>query len=66
MKYIPEVDGKYPKKLHNLHGDLRFLLQKMKIDKCEKLLGHLSDYTNYAIHTKTLIYALNYELIPEK
>ena len=34
MKYILEVDGKYPKKLHNLHGDLRLLLEKMKTDKC--------------------------------
>ena len=30
--YIPEVDVKYPRKLHDLHSDLPFLLKIMKID----------------------------------
>ena len=36
--YILEVDVKYPKKLHKLHSDLPFLRERMKIDKCEKLV----------------------------
>ena len=35
--YILEVDVKYPKKLHDSHGDLPFLPKRMKIDKCKKL-----------------------------
>ena len=31
--YILEVDVKYPRKLHDLHSDLPFLLERMKIDK---------------------------------
>ena len=39
--YILEVDVKYPKKLHDLHSDLPFLPERMKIDKCEKLVCNL-------------------------
>ena len=39
--YILQVDVKYPKKLHDLHSDLPFLPQKMKIDKCKKLICNL-------------------------
>ena len=31
--YILEVDLKYPKRLHELHSDLPFLSERMKIDK---------------------------------
>ena len=36
--YIPEVDVKYPTKLHDLHSNLPFLPKRMKIDKCKKLV----------------------------
>ena len=39
--YILEVDVKYPKKLHNLHSDLPFLLERMEINKCKKLVCNL-------------------------
>ena len=42
-EYILEVDVKYPKKLHNLHGDLPFLPKRMKIDKCKKLVCNLQN-----------------------
>ena len=32
--YILEVDDEYPKDLHDLHSDLAFLPERMKIDKC--------------------------------
>ena len=36
--YILEVDVKYLKRLHELHSDLTFLPERMKIDKCNKLV----------------------------
>ena len=41
--YIPEVDVKYPKNLHGLYEDLPFLLERMKIGKCNKLACNLYD-----------------------
>ena len=52
--YIIEVDLKYPKRLHNLHYDLPFLPERMKINKCSKLLCNLYDKNNYVIHTRAL------------
>ena len=36
--YILEVDVKYPKNLYNLHSDLPFLPERMKIKECKKLV----------------------------
>ena len=41
--YILEVDVEYPKNLHDLHCDLPFLLERMKIDKWNKLVCNLYD-----------------------
>ena len=41
--YILEVDVKYPKSLHNLHCDLPFLPEKMKINKRNKIVCNLCD-----------------------
>ena len=41
--YILDVDVKYPKRLHNLHCDLPFLPERMKINKCNKLVFNLYD-----------------------
>ena len=41
--YIFEVDVKYPKNLHDLHSDLPFLLERMKINKCNKFVCNLYD-----------------------
>ena len=36
--YIFEVDVEYSKKLHDLHSNLPFLPERMKINKCNKLV----------------------------
>ena len=36
--YFLEVDVAYPKTLHKLHSDLPFLPERMKINKCSKLV----------------------------
>ena len=41
--YILHVDVKYQKHLHHLHSDLPFFPEKMKIDKCNKLICNLYD-----------------------
>ena len=44
--YILEVDVKYMKRLHELHSDLPFLPERMKIDKCNKLVCNLFNKKN--------------------
>ena len=41
--YVFEVDVAYPKYLHDLHSDLLFLPETMKINKCNKLVCNLYD-----------------------
>ena len=60
--YILEVDVKYPKRLHELYSDLRFLSEKMKIDKCKKLVCNLSNNKKYVTHINSLEQALNHGL----
>ena len=42
-RYILEVDVEYPKDLHDLHSVYLFLPQRMKINKCNKLVCNLHD-----------------------
>ena len=56
--YILEVDVKYLKNLHDLHSDLPFLPERMKIDKCNKLACNLYDKKNYVVHIRSLKQAL--------
>ena len=60
--YILEVDVKYPKELHDLHSDLPFLPEKMKIDKCNKLACDFYNKKKYVVHIKSLKQALNHGL----
>ena len=41
--YILEADAEYPKRLQNLHNDLPFLRERMKIKKCHKLVCNWYD-----------------------
>ena len=43
--YFFEVDVQYLEKLHELHNDLPFLPERMKIEKVKKLLANLHDKT---------------------
>ena len=60
--YLFIVDVKYPKNLHELHSDLPFLLKRMGINNCTKLVCNLNDKENYPIHILVLKQALNYGL----
>ena len=43
IEYILEVDAEYLKNLHELHSDLPFLPERMKINKCSKLICNVQD-----------------------
>ena len=60
--YLFVVDVEYPKNLDMLHSDLPFLPERMKINKCTKLVFNLQDKENYPIHILALKQALNDEL----
>ena len=64
--YLLEPDVKYPKELHDLHNDLPFICEKMKINEVEKLVPNLYDKKNYVIHIRALDQALKHGLILEK
>ena len=61
--YFLEFDVQYLEKLHELHNDLPFLPEKMKIEKVEKLVANLHHKTEYVIHIRNLKQALNHELV---
>ena len=63
---ILEVNVKYPKNLHGLHNDLRFLPERMKIDKCTKLACNLYNKEKYVVHIRALKQALMHGLKLEK
>ena len=56
------MDVKYPKRSHELHSDLPFLSEKMKINKCKKLVCNLSNKKKYIIHVNSLKQAFNHGL----
>ena len=64
--YFLEVDVQYLEKLHELHNDLPFLPERMKIEKVEKLVANLHDKTEYVIHIRNLKLALNHGLVLKK
>ena len=45
--YFLEVEVQYPKKLNELHNDLPFWPERMKIEKVEKLVANLQNKTEY-------------------
>ena len=64
--YILELNVEYLKNLHDLHSALPFLPERMKIDKCKKLVCNLYDKKGYVVHIRSLKQALNHGLILKK
>ena len=63
--YFLEVDFQYLEKLHEIHNDLPFSPERMKIEKVKKLVTNLHDKTEYDIHIRNLKQALYHGLILE-
>ena len=51
--YILEVHVEYPKCLHDLDSDLPFLPERMKINKCNRLVCNLYDSKTLMLFTKS-------------
>ena len=49
-----EVDVKYSKRLHENYNELRFLMERMKIKREEKLVPNLKDKKGYVVQIKAL------------
>ena len=49
-----------------MHSDLPFLPERMKINKCSKLVCNLYDKKNYVVHIRSLKQVLNHGLILKK
>ena len=64
--YFLKVDVQYMETLHELHSDLPFLPERIKIEKVEKLVAHLYDKTEYFIHIRNFKQTLNYGLVFKK
>ena len=65
-EYFLEVDVQYLEKLHELHNDLPFLPERIKIGKFENLAANLHDKTEHIINTRSLKQALNNNLVLKK
>ena len=50
--YFLEFDVQYPETLHELHNDLPFLPERMKLEKVGKFVANLHDKTEYVIHIR--------------
>ena len=57
MLFFPHIE---------LHNDLPFLPERMKLEKVEKIVANLHNKAEYVIHMKNLKQALNYWLVFEK
>ena len=64
--YIFEVDLDYPKQFHDLHDDFPFFVERMEINKYNKLLCNLYNKNNYVVHIISLKQALDHGLILKK
>ena len=64
--YFLEVDVQYLEKLPELHNDLSFFPERMKIEKIEKLVVNLHNKTEYVMHITNLKKTLNHRLILKK
>ena len=67
--YFLEVDVHCMEKLHELHNDLPFLPERIKMEKFEKLVANLHDKTEYAITIRNLTIrklTLNHGLVLKK
>ena len=64
--YFLKADVQYLEKLDELHNNLPFSPERMKIEKVEKLVANLHDKAQFDIHIRNLKQALNQGLVLKK
>ena len=64
--YFHEVDVQCPENLYNLHNEIPFLPERMKIEKVEKLMANLHVKKESVIRIRNLKQALNHGLVLKK
>ena len=64
--YFLEVDVQYLEKLHELHHDLSFPSERIKIEKVKNLVANLRDKTEYITYMKNLKHTLNQRVVFKK
>ena len=52
--YIFKVDIEYPKILQKSHNGLPLLSERIKINKCSKLVNNLYDKNNYVVQIRSV------------
>ena len=57
------MDTQFPENLHDLHDDLQFLPERVRIEKFEKLVATLHGQTEYIIHIRNLKQTSNHRLV---
>ena len=62
MKDIFGFDVQHIEKLHEIHYNLPFLPERIKIGKVEKIVANLHIKTEYVIHIRILKQALSHSL----
>ena len=66
-EYFPKVEKLLKtEKLRQVHDDLPFLPERMKIKKVKKLVPNSTDKTEYVIHIRNLKRVLNHGLVLKK
>ena len=64
--FLKQIGVEYSKNLHDLHSDLPFLPEIMRINKCNKLICNLYDKNNYVVYIRFLKPALHHGLVLKK
>ena len=64
--YFMEVEVQYLEKSHELHNDLPFIPETLKIENVEKFVTNLHDKAEYVIQIRNLKHALNHGLVLKK
>ena len=64
--YFIEADVQYHEKLYELHNDLPFLPERMKVEKVKKLVTNLHDKNEFVIHIRNSKQPLSQRLILKK
>ena len=64
--YFIEADLQYHEKSYELHNDLPFLPERMKVEKVKKLVTNLNDKNEFVIHIRNSKQPLSQRLILKK